>query len=114
MNSFGDRLRHARAVAGQTQQELAARTGIGQTGIAKIEGGKQEPSLSQLLAMAGALDTSAAALVGEVELPSVTIEATTTYSILCPEHGLIGATRNAADADERRRQHVLVHLGRIL
>lgn len=42
-------LRDARARAGISQRALAARSGIAQSEIARIEGGKQEPSFQRLL-----------------------------------------------------------------
>lgn len=108
MNSFGERLRHARNAVGMTQVELASRTGLDQTGLSRVERSIQDVNTSQILALAAALGTTAGALLGETELPAVAV--TTTYEVRCGQHGLVVRVDTAAEADERRRQHVRAHL----
>lgn len=46
-------LREARARAGISQRALASRSGVAQSEIARIEGGKQEPSFQRLTQLVG-------------------------------------------------------------
>jgi DNA-binding XRE family transcriptional regulator len=52
---FGENLRLARLKAGLTQTELSAKTGIRQEYISQIEGGKLNPTLATMLALAEAV-----------------------------------------------------------
>src|SRR5260370_31916399 len=64
---FGTRLREMRDAAGLSQHELAARAGISLSIVCKIEqGGRVDPRISTLLALAAALGTDCAVLVGDV------------------------------------------------
>jgi len=62
---IGARLRQLRVDAGLTQPELAARAGLHLGTMTKIEyGDNQDPQLSTLYALAGALGLSVAELLG--------------------------------------------------
>ena len=52
---FGENLRLARLKAGLTQQELAARAKIRQAHVSQIEGGKLNPMLMTMVALAEAV-----------------------------------------------------------
>jgi DNA-binding XRE family transcriptional regulator len=52
---FGENLRLARLKAGLTQQELAAKANIRQAHVSQIEGGKLNPMLMTMVALAEAV-----------------------------------------------------------
>lgn len=49
---FGENLRLARVNAGLTQRDIEARTGIKQAYVSQIEGGKLNPTLATMVALA--------------------------------------------------------------
>ncbi len=55
---LGARLRELRLAAGLTQAELARRTGIHRPNIARVEAGRQTPSLETLARIANAIGVS--------------------------------------------------------
>jgi len=55
-----------RANSGMNQEQLAARAGISQAYIGKIEGGRGNITLTVLEALANALDVTPAQLVSEI------------------------------------------------
>ncbi len=59
--SFGERLKELRETAGLTQVELAARAGMHQFGVAKLEQGIREPTWASVQALARALGVSCSA-----------------------------------------------------
>ena len=60
-------LRTVRKAAGLKQEELAARSGISQGTISRIERGSHAPSVDTALALARALGTTVEHLFGEVD-----------------------------------------------
>ena len=58
------RIRQARKAAGITQEELAHILGINRATLSKYESGVIEPSISQLISIASALNTSLPELLG--------------------------------------------------
>lgn len=56
--TFGGRLRRLRETSGLSVPELARRAGLTRTQIHNYEGGRQEPRLSALIALADALGTA--------------------------------------------------------
>lgn len=62
MNFHG--IREARKAAGITQEDLAHSVGINRATLSKYESGVIEPSISQLLSIASALNTSLTELLG--------------------------------------------------
>ena len=62
--TFGSRLAAVRSARGLSQTALSERSGIRQGPISRLEGGKQFPSVPNLLRLADALDVSADALLG--------------------------------------------------
>jgi XRE family aerobic/anaerobic benzoate catabolism transcriptional regulator len=58
LSDVGDKVRAARAKAGMTRKQLAAASGASERYLAQIEGGDSNPSLSVLVALAGALGVS--------------------------------------------------------
>ena len=63
VNSFGTVLRQLRSAAGWTQEQLAFEAGIDRTFVGLLEGGRRQPSLSVVFALAKALGTSPEQLV---------------------------------------------------
>lgn len=63
------RLRHLRTDRGVTQKQLSAACGIDQSAISRIENGKQEVSVRQLLKLAEALAVEPAALLADAPGP---------------------------------------------
>jgi len=59
---FGDLIRHLRAQAGITQDELARRSGLHRTYVADIERGARNPSLLSIDKLARGLQLSVAGL----------------------------------------------------
>lgn len=53
---LGPHVRSLRAVAGLSQQDLAERLGTTQSAIARLEAGRQEPTVGTLRRLAAALD----------------------------------------------------------
>ena len=68
---LGQLLQQARKKAGLTQQELCERAGLSYSTLAKIERGAiKAPSIFTIQSIAGALNTSLNALVGEIQSPA--------------------------------------------
>ena len=63
LKAFSLHLRHLRAEKKMSQQQLADEADISKRAVQKIENGKQNPSLTVLIALASALDTSLCSLV---------------------------------------------------
>lgn len=53
--SIGDNIRQARKTSGFTQEQLAAKSGVATVTIRQYEGGKRQPRIEQLTAIANAL-----------------------------------------------------------
>lgn len=64
---FGEVLKEARLRTGLSQQELSFQASIHWTYVSQLERGLKNPTLSVVLRLAAALDTSAAELVADVE-----------------------------------------------
>lgn len=64
---FGEVLKEARLRSGLSQQELSFQASIHWTYVSQLERGLKNPTLSVVLRLAAALDTSAAKLVADVE-----------------------------------------------
>ena len=60
--ALGDRVRTLRLANGWTQEDLAERSGLHRTYIAGVEGGRRNPSLDALHALARGLDVPVARL----------------------------------------------------
>jgi XRE family transcriptional regulator, fatty acid utilization regulator len=56
--NLGRNLRHARAGAKLTQEEVAERSGVHATEVSRIEAGKRDPRVSTVERLAKALGTS--------------------------------------------------------
>lgn len=56
--TFGENLKNERKLCGMTQQELAKKMGISQQQLSQWECNKFEPTVSSIVALAKALDTS--------------------------------------------------------
>ena len=63
--SFADKLIQIRKQTGYTQQQLAARSGVSQQAISKLEAGKSSPSEYTMRLLASALNTPLSVLVDE-------------------------------------------------
>lgn len=57
--SLGNRIRQLRAAAGMTQEELAAKSGIGQSHLSRLEAGQHSPNALTLEKIAQALNMPA-------------------------------------------------------
>lgn len=64
--AFAATLRRVRNAAGLTQEQLAAEAGVDRTFIALLEGGKRQPSLSVICAIAYAVGETPSSLIAEV------------------------------------------------
>ena len=56
LNEYGARLKERREQSDMTQDDLAARSGVSQSHISKIERGQHEPALGQMLKLQAALE----------------------------------------------------------
>lgn len=65
----GERISYWRRISGVSQVDLAARTGIDNSAISRMEHGKQEPSASQLERIASALGLTMAQFYGDIAEP---------------------------------------------
>lgn len=61
--AFGEAVRRARLDAGLSQEALAAEAGLHRTYVGGIERGERNPALANIVRLAIALNTSAAALL---------------------------------------------------
>ena len=66
-HTFGEVLQKCRRQKGLSQEKLAEISGLDRTFISLLERGLRQPSLSTLLRLAQALDTSASSIVATVE-----------------------------------------------
>lgn len=69
--AFGQRVRALREAVGLRQADLAAKVGLARASIANIEAGRQDTTVTVLLALADTLGTTGGALLGETPGPSV-------------------------------------------
>lgn len=65
--AFGKVLRQLRQEAGLTQEELGFEADLRRTYVSILELGQQQPSLTTILKLAAALESSGSKLVGMVE-----------------------------------------------
>ncbi|MCK9381943.1 MAG: helix-turn-helix domain-containing protein [Sulfuritalea sp.] len=65
--AFGKVLRQLRQEAGLTQEELGFEADLRRTYVSILELGQQQPSLTTILKLAAALDSSGSTLIGMVE-----------------------------------------------
>jgi transcriptional regulator with XRE-family HTH domain len=61
--AFAANVKHARAAAGLTQEQVADASGIHVTEVSRIERGLRDPRISTVLRLADALGTPASSLV---------------------------------------------------
>ena len=64
---FGEVLRTNRVSKSISQEELAFRAGVDRTFISRIERGLRQPTITSLINLGPALETTAARLVAEAE-----------------------------------------------
>jgi len=62
---MGRRLKALRQTRGWSQAKLAAEAGLAREYVNRLEGGRQDPTLSTLVALARALRCGVAELIGE-------------------------------------------------
>jgi transcriptional regulator with XRE-family HTH domain len=70
--AFGLRLRQVRTERGLSQDELAHRTDLHPTAIARFERGAREPRLTTILRLARGLEVPSSALMDELPWPEST------------------------------------------
>lgn len=111
--AIGERIRRARLAADITQADLAEAIGLSRPSIANAETGNQNLTVAALFAIAGRLNVSVAALIGEVELklpPRVKVTADG-WVIRCDECGLIGPSPTKAAGEVIRDEHLATKHG---
>ncbi|MBY0399568.1 helix-turn-helix domain-containing protein [Myxococcota bacterium] len=64
---LGEQLRAARLAARWSQEKLAEKAGISRNYVSLLELNRKSPTVDVLLAICGALDVSAAEIIGAVE-----------------------------------------------
>ena len=96
-----ERVRAARLARGLTQAQLAHTAGVASETLSRLERGRQSPRLDHLVAVANALETTVAALVGGVA-PKPKEDA-----LPAELNGIVHALRGR-DADTLRRVRQLV------
>jgi len=64
---FGEVLREYRERAGLSQEELAFRASVDRTFVSRLERGVRQPTLTTLIGLGGALNTSATKLIRRTE-----------------------------------------------
>ncbi|HZE33433.1 MAG TPA: helix-turn-helix transcriptional regulator [Actinoallomurus sp.] len=110
---LGETVTKLREGAGLSQKELAAALGMSQSLISRLEKGGQEPGLSKLVVIAEFFGLSVARLLDgdtsdAIRLPEVTVM----RSVVCEDHGIVGAGMTAETARriqaEHRREHLAV------
>jgi transcriptional regulator with XRE-family HTH domain len=69
--ALGSNVRNARQAASLSQDALAEASGVPRSTIARIERGEQEPRISTLLSIAGALGIQLEVLVRNIVAPDV-------------------------------------------
>jgi len=65
IDALGDRLRRIRRARDLTMEQVAERTGISQPTLSRLEAGRRQPSLAQLLTLADLYGASVGELLGE-------------------------------------------------
>lgn len=65
--AFGQALQEARKAKGLSQEDLAFESGLDRTFISRLENGRRQPTITTIIQIARALDTSATSLVQEME-----------------------------------------------
>jgi transcriptional regulator with XRE-family HTH domain len=109
--ALGERIRTLREAAGLLQMDLAHRVGLSRTSITNLEAGRQgNIPLDRLLALATALDTTVAVLVGEAPLDLPAVHVAVSYVVTCQRCGRLGDAATVEGANERRRAHIRDHL----
>lgn len=68
MLTVGQRVRRAREAADIAQRDLLARTGITQTTLSRIESGKREAKMNEIVSLAWVLGSSVAELTGHSDV----------------------------------------------
>ncbi len=66
---FGPALRRVRLAAGMSQEQLGLESGVQRNFISLIETGQNQPTISTIVKLAGALGMKASELVAEAEKP---------------------------------------------
>lgn len=66
---FGARIKQLREAAGLSQNELARRAGLAQSGLSYLESGAKGPSIDTLLRICSALGLSLSQFLGEEDNP---------------------------------------------
>ena len=66
-NAFGRALRRVRLAAGFSQEQLGLESGVQRNFISLIETGQNQPSITTLFKLAGALGLKASVLIEETE-----------------------------------------------
>lgn len=112
---LGENVRVLREVNGLRQADLAALVGVSRASITNIEAGRQDTTVSVLVALAIALDTTAGALLGD-DTAQPTVQATILARVSDQQRriaktfteALVLMERMGQDADEMRaRMEVL-------
>ena len=109
----GKQVKAARAAAGVSQAELAARVGMTRASVANLEAGRQDMTISRLAGIAAALSMDLSDLIPAALLPApiaprhkVTIRRV--YEVCCETCGgaVIDVPAERGKAEETRRNHI--------
>lgn len=78
LDTLGPRLRRARRACELTMEQVAARSGISQPTLSRLEAGRRQPSLAQLLALARLYGVAVGELLADAgEAPAAVIDPAT-------------------------------------
>lgn len=102
---FRDLLVNARKEKGYNQESLAEKIGVSRQAVSKWETGDAQPALSQLIALADALDISLDVLCGRIDPDAPTSAATSPAPAGSDPTGAASSTSTAAPiTDDTKRQ----------
>ncbi len=80
---IGMNIRNLREKLGMRQEDLAGHVGLGRSTIAQIEGGKRKVTVDEVIAFAGALNTTVSQLIDPGLTPEEAVESSETRSGSC-------------------------------
>lgn len=100
---LGQNVRALREAVGMRQADLAGLVGVSRASITNIEAGRQDTTVSVLVALANALDTTAGALLGD-DTAQPTVQASILARVTDNQRRIAKAFTDAAALMERMGQ----------